>query len=370
MHSTAHLWIVVPLLGFALAFLFGATAQRTGFCAMGAVSDVVNMGDWGRMRMWLLAIAVAILGASLLGLLGLVDLGKSMYTAQRCTIVSYVVGGFLFGIGMTLASGCGSRNLVRLGGGNLKSLVVLLFLALTAYMTMKGLLAVPRTRVLDPLAVYFETGQDLPTLLHRATGVAHTALTWLIAGGIALGLLAFVLKDPVFRANRDYWIGGLVVGLVIVGGWYVTGHIGHVAEDPETLEEMFVATNTRRPESFSYVGPVAYSVELLLLWTDKSLKVTFGVAIVAGLLVGALASALWARSFRWESFASAADLRNHILGGALMGFGGVTALGCTVGQGLTGVSTLALGSFLALGSIIAGGVAANKALYWRMQRER
>ena len=119
------------------------------------------------------------------------------------------------------------------------------------------------------------------------------------------------------------------MGLVIVGGWYVTGHIGHVAEDPETLEEMFVATNTRRPESFSYVGPVAYSLELLLLWTDKSLKVTFGVAIVAGLLVGALAYALWARTFRWESFASAADLRNHVVGGVLMGFGGVTALGCT-----------------------------------------
>jgi uncharacterized membrane protein YedE/YeeE len=287
--TTAHLWLIVPLLGFALAFVYGAVAQRTGFCAMGAVSDVVNMNDWGRMRMWLLAIAVAILGANLLRLLGLVDLGKSMYTAERFTVVSYLVGGFLFGVGMTLASGCGSRNLVRLGGGNLKSLVVLLFLALSAYMTMKGLLAVPRTRVLDSLAIHFEGGQDLTTLLQRATGIGHRALNWLTAGGIGLALLAFVLKDPAFRGNRDYWIGGLVVGLVIVGGWYVTGHVGHVAEDPETLEEMFAATNTRRPESFSYVGPVAYSLELLLLWTDKSLKVTFGIAIVAGLFAGAFA---------------------------------------------------------------------------------
>ena len=369
MQSIAHLWIIVPLLGFALAFVFGAVAQRSGFCAMGAVSDIVNMGDWGRMRMWLLAMTVAIIGGNLLSLAGLVDLGKSMYTGQQFRLLSYVVGGFLFGVGMTLASGCGSRNLVRMGGGNLKSLVVLLFLAVTAYMTMRGLLAIPRMRVLDALALHFEGGQDLPTLLQHVIPFGHRAAQWLLTGLIGLALVVFILKDAAFRANRDYWIAGVLVGLVIVGGWYVTGYVGHVAEDPETLEEMFAATNTKRPESFSYVGPVAYSLELLLLWTDKSLHITFGVAIVAGLLAGAAAYALWTRSFRWESFASAADFRNHVIGGILMGFGGVTALGCTVGQGLTGVSTLALGSFVALASIIGGSVVTNKALYWRMLRE-
>ena len=369
METTHNLSILVPALGFALAFLFGAAAQRTGFCIMGAVSDVVNMGDWERTRMWVLAIAVAIIGANLLSLSGMVDLRKSMYTGERFTVVSYVVGGFLFGVGMTLASGCGSRNIVRLGGGNLKSLVVLLFLALSAYMTMKGLLAVPRTRFIDSLSLHFAGGQDIPTLLNGATGIDRRALQWVASGVIGLVALVFVFKDRVFRANREYLLGGLIVGLVIAAGWYVTGHIGYVAEDPETLEEMFVATNTRRPESFSYVGPVAYSLELLLLWTDKSLKVTFGVAIVAGLLIGALAYALWSRRFRWESFASAADLRNHVAGSILMGFGGVTALGCTVGQGLTGVSTLALGSFVALASIVAGSVVTNKVIYQRMLRE-
>lgn len=369
MDSTHNLSILVPSLGFALAFLFGAVAQRTGFCTMGAVSDVVNIGDWERMRMWLLAVAVAIIGANLLSLSDLVDLRKSMYTSERFTVLSYVVGGFLFGIGMTLASGCGSRNLVRLGGGNLKSLVVLSFLALSAYMTMKGLLAIPRTRILEPVALHFGGGQDIPALLSGATGVDRRTLQWLTAGLIGLALLAFIFKDHGFRANRDYLLGGIAVGLVIAGGWYVTGHIGYVAEDPETLEELFVATNSRRPESFSYVGPVAYSLELLLLWTDKSLKVTFGVAIVAGMLLGALAYALASRRFRWESFASAGDLRNHVIGGILMGFGGVTALGCTVGQGLTGVSTLALGSFVTLASIVAGSVIANKVIYWRMLDE-
>jgi hypothetical protein len=369
MQSTAHLWLIIPALGFALAFAFGALAHRADFCTMGAVSDVVNMGDWSRMRMWLLAIAVAILGTNLIALLGWVELGKSLYTGERFSLVSYIVGGSLFGVGMTLASGCGSRNLIRLAGGNLKSLVVLLFLGVTAFMTMKGLLAPPRVRLLDPIALYLKGGQDLPTLLHRASGVDVRVLRSMVAGGIGAALLAFVLKDRAFRANRDYLLCGAVVGLVIAAGWYVTGHLGHLAEDPETLEEAFIGTDTKRPESFSYVGPVAYSLQLLLLWTDKSLRVTFGVAIVVGLFAGALVSALWTGTSRWESFASAADLRNHILGGILMGFGGVTALGCTIGQGLSGVSTLALGSFVALGSIIAGCVAANKVLYRRMLRE-
>jgi uncharacterized protein len=369
MESAHTLAIVVPALGFALAFLFGASAHRTGFCVMGAVSDVVNMGDWERTRMWILAVAVAIIGTNLLSLYGLVDLSKSMYTGESFRAVSYVAGGVLFGVGMTLASGCGSRNLVRLGGGNLKSLVVLLFLALAAYMTMKGLLALPRIRLLDPLSARFAGSQDLPALLNRATGIDRRIMQWLAAGVIGLAALLFVFKDRGFRVNREYLLGGLIVGLVIAAGWYVTGHIGYVSEDPETLEELFVATNTRRPESFSYVGPVAYSLELLLLWTDKSLKVTFGVAIVAGIFAGALAHALWNRQFKWESFASAQDLRNHVAGGILMGFGGVTALGCTVGQGLSGVSTLALGSFVALGSIVAGSVVTNKLLYRRLLRE-
>jgi hypothetical protein len=367
--AAAHLWLIVPALGLVLAFVFGALAHRTGFCTMGAVSDVVNMGEWSRMRMWLLAIATAILGANLIELLGWVELGKSMYTGERFSFLSCIVGGSLFGVGMTLASGCGSRNVIRLAGGNLKSLVVLLFLGVTAFMTMKGLLAPARVRLLDPIALYLKGGQDLPNLLYRASGLDVRALRSMIAAGIGLALLGFVLKDRTFRANRDYLLCGVVVGLVIAAGWYVTGHIGHLAEDPETLEEAFIGTDTKRPESFSYVGPVAYSLQLLLLWTDKSLRVTFGVAIVVGLFAGALVNALWTGTVRWESFASAADLRNHVVGGILMGFGGVTALGCTIGQGLSGVSTLALGSFVALAAIIAGCVATNKVLYWRMLRE-
>jgi hypothetical protein len=189
---------------------------------------------------------------------------------------------------------------------------------------------------------------------------------WVATGVVVGAMLLFILRDREFRRSRELILGGAVLGLVIAAGWYVTGHLGYVPEDPETLEETFAGTNTRRPESFSFVGPVGYSLELLLLWTDSSLRVTFGVAIVAGLLLGSLAYALATGNFRWETFASAADLRNHVLGGVLMGFGGVTAMGCTIGQGLSGVSTLALGSFLALAAIVAGSALTMKFLYWQL----
>jgi hypothetical protein len=353
---------------FALAFLFGAVANKTNFCTMGAVSDVVNMGDWNRMRMWLLAIAVATAGASALQLAGLVDLSKTIYTSLRFTWLSYIVGGALFGIGMTLGSGCGSKTLVRIGSGNLKSLVVAIVLAITAYMTLKGILAVVRVAALDSVSATLTQPQDLPSLLAPALGMDKKALLAALGIAIAAGLAAFVFKAREFR-TFDNVLGGLVVGLVVVGGWYVSGDLGHLAEDPATLEEKFLATNSGRMESFSFVAPQAYFLELLMLWSDKSRVMTFGIAAVIGMLSGSLAWSLATRTFRLESFRDSEDLVNHLVGGVLMGFGGVLALGCTIGQGISGVSTLALGSFLAFFSIIAGAAATMKIQYWRLTKE-
>jgi len=350
--------------GFGLAFVFGAVGNKTNFCTMGAVSDVVAMGDWNRMRMWLLAIAVAILGASGLQLAGLVDLSKSIYTAANFTWLSYLVGGFLFGVGMTLGSGCGSKTLIRLGAGNLKSLIVALVLAVTAYMSLKGVLGVFRASVIDTVRVTLPAGQDLPSLAAAALGVdKRLALAFcaLAAGG---ALLAFVFKSREFR-SFDRVLGGVVAGLVVVGGWYLTGHLGHLAEDPATLEERFLATNSGRAESLSFVAPQAYLLELLLLWSDKSRVVTFGVAIALGMAAGSFAWAIATRTFRLESFRDAEDLILHLVGGALMGFGGVLALGCTIGQGISGLSTLALGSLVAFFSIIAGAVLTMRWQYAR-----
>ena len=358
--------------GFVLAFVFGAVANKTNFCTMGAVSDVVNMGSWGRMRMWLLAIAVAILGAHALQLAGLVDLSKSIYVRPNVTWLSYALGGFLFGVGMTLGSGCGSKTLVRLGGGSLKSLVVFICLGIAAYMTLKGLFAVWRTQWLDPVATDFASHglarQDLPTLIAAWSGTSPKAVESAVALAVAGAILAFVFMDRDFRTSFDHVLGGTVVGLVIVAGWYVTGHIGY-GESPETLETVFFATNSHTIESLSFVAPVAYSLELLMLWTDKSLGLTFGIAGVAGIVLGSLAYGLASRTFRWEGLAGAEDTANHVVGGLLMGFGGVTALGCTIGQGITGISTLAVGSIVTFGFIVAGSALTMKYQYWRLTRE-
>jgi uncharacterized membrane protein YedE/YeeE len=349
--------------GFVLAFIFGAVANKTNFCTMGAISDVVNMEHWGRMRMWLLTIAVAVVGANVLYFFGWIDLGKSVYQRPVLPWLSLVLGGTLFGVGMTIAAGCTNKNLVRLGGGSLRSLVVLIVLAISAYMTLKGLFAQWRVAYLDPVAldlsVWGLSHQSLPQLLAKLTNLPEKTALLLTLTAVGLGLLVFVFKDKRFRANLSHVLGAVVLGLLVVAGWFLTGNLGY-GENPETLETVYFATNTRTIESLSFVAPTAYSLELLMLWTDKSLRVTFGIASVVGVVLGSLAYALATKKFRWEGFASLDDLRTQLVGAVLMGFGGVTAMGCTVGQGLTGVSTLALGSFIALAGIIGGAVAAMK----------
>lgn len=366
--STAQLAAYVTGGAFVLAFVFGAIGAKTNFCTMGAVSDWVNMGETSRLRMWLLAIAVAILGANALHLAGVVDLSKSIYQAPRFTWLSYLVGGFLFGVGMTLGSGCGSKTLIRIGGGNLKSVVVFMFIGIAAYMTLRGLFGSFRVGVLEKATITLAGNQDLPAIFARLLGGELKA--WILALSLLFGggLLAFVYASKEVRANFDYTLGGVVVGLVIVGGWYVSGKLGYLAEDPKTLEEVFIATNSGRMESFSFVAPMAYLLEYLMFWTDASRIITYGIASAAGVVLGSAAYALATRTFRWESFRDAEDTANHMLGGVLMGFGGVTALGCTVGQGISGFSTLALGSIITFAAIVAGSAATMKWQYWRMMR--
>lgn len=363
MESTVNLasWVVWG--GFALALVFGFVASKTNFCTMGAISDIVNMEHWGRMRMWLLAIAVAVAGTGLLQYFGQIELSRTVYQRPVLPWLSMLVGGALFGVGMTLAGGCANKNLLRVGGGSIRSFVVLTFLAISAYMTLKGLFAQWRVSLLDPFTIDFGAmglkSQSLPDLLARATGLPGKTALLLVFGLITLALLVFVFKDKRFRGNLNQVIGSVVLGLIIVLAWYLTGHLGY-AENPDTLEMTYFGTNTHTLESFSFVAPTAYTLELMMLWTDKSLHVSFGVATALGVVLGSLAYALYNKSFRLEGFASLDDLRNQVVGATLMGFGGVTAMGCTVGQGLSGVSTLALGSMLTLTGIIGGSVATLK----------
>ena len=352
---------------FGLSLLFGAIAQRTHFCTMGAVADIVNIGDWSRMRMWALAIGVAMLGFNAMVAAGWVDAGKTIYATPRLTWLSAIVGGAMFGFGMVLASGCGSKTLVRIGGGSLKSVVVFVVLGLAAFATLKGITGVARVATVDRVAFDFAGGQDLPTLAARWFGVGKAQAALLFGAVLGGGLIAWVLARAEGR-RADVLLGGIGIGAVIAAMWWVSGRLGYVAEDPNTLQEAFVATNSQRMESLSFVAPIAYTLDWLLFFSDKSKLLTIGIVSTVGVVLGSALWALASRSFRWEGFAHAEDTGNHLIGATLMGVGGVTALGCTVGQGLSGVSTLAIGSFIALASIIGGAMLALRYQTWRVER--
>ena len=358
--TTMLLWAA-----FGLSAAFGALAQRTHFCTMGAIADVVNMGDWTRMRMWVLAIAVAVIGFNGMVGLGWIEARHSIYASPQLLWLSSLLGGLLFGFGMVLASGCGSKSLVRLGGGNLKALVVLIVLGVAAFATLRGLTAVWRVATVDAVVLQLPQGQDLPSLVAASIGAPVRSVAWLLGLAVGLVLVGWVLRKPEGRTSA-VWLGGAGIGGVVVAMWWLSGHVGHVLEHPVTLEETFLATNSHRMEALSMVAPVGYALDWLLYFSDASKVLTMGIVSVGGVLVGSAVVAWVTRSFRWEGFANAEDMANHLLGATLMGIGGVTALGCTVGQGLSGISTLSLGSMLALAGIAAGGVAALRYQLWRL----
>ena len=353
---------------FALAMVFGAIAQRTQFCTMGAVADIVNIGDWTRMRMWVMAMGVAIIGFNSMVALGWIEASKSLYAGPRLLWLSAIVGGAMFGFGMVLASGCGSKTLVRIGGGNLKSLVVFIVLGVAAFATLKGVTAVARVATVDTVFVSLASGQDLPSLtapwFGRSTLWVAAVLGWVV-GGI---FIAWAMGRPEGR-SAETLLAGLGIGAVIVGIWWLSGRYAHVAEDPNTLQEAFVATNSQRMESLSFVAPVAFTLDWLMFFSDKAKLLTLGIVSTFGVAAGSWVVAVVTRSFRWEGFRSAEDTANHLVGAVLMGVGGVTALGCTVGQGLSGVSTLSVGSFIAVAAIIGGAVGALKYQVWRIERQ-
>ena len=352
---------------FALAVVFGAIAQRTHFCTMGAVADIVNIGDWMRMRMWVMAMGVAMIGFNTMVALGWVQAGQSVYAGPRLIWLSNALGGLLFGFGMVLASGCGSKTLVRIGGGSLKSVVVFFVLAVASYATLRGITAVARVATVDTVAIALPVGQDLPSLMAAASGAARATWALMLGGAIGLAFIGFALARPEGR-SADALLAGLGLGAVIVAVWWVSGRLGHLTEHPVTLEDVFLATNTQRMESLNFVAPMAYTLDWLILFSDKSKVLTIGIVTTFGVVLGSAVVALFNRSFRWEGFGGREDTANHVVGAMLMGVGGVTAMGCTVGQGLSGVSTLALGSFIALAGIIGGAVLALRYQIWRLDQ--
>ena len=360
--TTQVLWAA-----FILSLLFGAVAQRTHFCTMGAISDIVNMSDWTRMRQWGMAVGVAMIGFYTLAVSGVIDPAKTLYASNRFIWLSALSGGLLFGFGMVLASGCGSKTLVRIGGGNLKSVVVFVVMGVAAFATLKGITAVLRVATVDRVAIDFASNAALPNWLGTAVGISTAGAGLILALVLGLGLIIWALLGRDF-VRFDNLLAGLGLGAIIAAMWWVSGRLGYVAEHPDTLQEAFLATNSGRMEALSFVSPVAYTIDWLMFFSDKAKVLTLGIVSVFGVVVGSAVYAIATRSFRWEGFAGAEDTANHLVGAVLMGVGGVAAMGCTVGQGLSGLSTLSATSFVAVSAIIAGAVAALKYQMWRLEQ--
>lgn len=376
---------------FGIALIMGALVNKTNFCTMGAISDWVNMGDTGRLRAWLFAIAIAMLGVAILETSGLVKLATTFppYRANQLVWAENLLGGLMFGIGMTLASGCGNKTLIRIGGGNLKSIMVLAIIAIIAYYMInpfpdsdKTLFTVLFYDWIRPLAVTLQTNQDLGAIVAGSGNAATPRLA--IGGLLALALIGFAFMSADFRSNFDNILGGLAVGLAVLAAWYITSNVMVSADGQSFSLQNFVAEQwdmyakpeemkpaDSRPlstQSFTFINPMGQTFGYVMAGF-KLTALTFGVMSVAGVILGSLLWSLVSRSFHIEWFVSVKDFFNHFVGAILMGFGGVLAMGCTIGQGVTGVSTLAVGSIITLLAIIAGCASTMKYQYWRMMRE-
>lgn len=372
--------VQILIWGFAIAVVLGAVATKTNFCTMGAVSDVVNMGDTGRMRAWLFALAIAILGVIGLQYLGLVDMGLTAsndtanppYLTSNFAWPRYILGGLIFGVGMTLGSGCGNKTLIRLGGGNLKSLFVLAAIGVSAYaMIFTNFSYVAFLQWMEPAFINLGdmglSDQGVHSVIGAITGNDSESLRYIVGLVIAGLLVVWAFLSTDFSKSFDNILAGLVIGLCVAAAWYVTaGEMGQLLiEEKEFMDDPPFAAGA---QAFTFVQPAGH----LIHWANGGFAMnlfSFALAAGSGVLVGAFVYSILFKKFRIEWFSGWKDFFNHIIGGLLMGTGGVLSMGCTIGQGVTGASTLAIGSFVTLIAIILGSALTMKVQLYKMVYE-
>ena len=388
--ASAHQSVLLTV--FGIAFVMGAVVNKTNFCTMGAVSDLVNMGDSGRIRAWILAMAVALIGVIVIEASGVMSVNQTLppYRGSNFAWLEYILGGIIFGVGMTLGSGCGNKTLIRIGGGNLKSILVFVVIAICAYFMLNPFPGTDKTLYSElfypwtnPTSANLTTNQDLGSVIGNAIGMDIGSTRTVIGLIVAALMLGFVFKSADFRSSFDNLLAGIVVGVAVIGAWYATGSLVTIDADGEMLSwtqyanpqnwDMLQDSSATRPrdvgvQSFTFINPIGQTLRYALQ-DFNSIYVTFGLMAVLGVILGSFAWAVISKGFRIEWFVNFKDFLTHLIGGILMGIGGVLALGCTIGQAITGISTLAMGSFLAFIGIVFGSAMTMKIQYYKMVYE-
>jgi hypothetical protein len=329
---------IVVLAGLLIGLVYGAVGLVSGFCMMSSLRGWWAEGDGRLVRTYALAMGVAVAATQLLAAAGFVDLGKSIYLQASFSAPLILFGGLLFGYGMVMSNGCGSRALVLLGRGNLRSFVVVIVLGIVAMMTLKGLIAPARIALVQASQTTAKVN-SVPLLL-SGLGVSEITARMLAASIISAALIIFAFASVPFRQSPGQIMAGLVVGLLVAAGWFASGYLGVDDFNPTPVV------------SLTFIAPIADSLQYVMLSTGSTLN--FGIATVGGVFAGSLITALATGRFHWEGYQSPRHMLRSAGGAALMGAGGVMAFGCSVGQGLTGFSTLALASLVAVAGIMAG----------------
>jgi hypothetical protein len=367
MDITTTLLIYTSILGFILGYV----VNKTNFCTMGAVSDLVNIGDDSRLKAWLLAITTAIIGVTTLEYLGIVDVSDSRIPYRNSVLFwpRYIIGGIMFGVGMTLASGCGNKILIRIGGGNLKSIFVLLVAGLMALLMTRtdfyGTIFHSWMNPISPdLAKLGIPDQSVQTIFASLSNIdtSHIVITLLIPLIICFFLLKYILSSY-SSLSSDNILSGIVVGLVVTFAWLISGgELGQAwIENNDFLDTPYPSVGV---QSFTFINPMGE----VLIYTSSifdNFYLTFGVTALISTIIGSFVYSLISNNLRIEWFVNRYDFYRHLIGAVLIGIGGVLSLGCTIGQGVSGVSTLAIGSIITLLSIIFGASLMMKIEYYR-----
>lgn len=362
----------ILLLAFLGGAVIGTVAHKTNFCTMGSVSDWINMGNTARMGSWFFSIATAIIGVLFLELVMSVPLDSTIppFRTANFAWLRYLLGGLMFGIGMTLAGGCGSKTLINIGGGSLRSLFVLLIAGIMAYlMTKTAFYEVVFYSWMEATSINLTNldikSQSLVDISAALLGISPSAGLHWVMGLLLAGLFLFMaFRSKHFRKNTPLIMAGGTIGLVIVAGWYISGGPSglEAIETVEWLDERPLGVGV---QSYTFINPMGESINYLMD-PMNDLLITYGMMALLGVILGSLAYALFSGTFRITKFASTREFIKHLIGGVLMGTGGVLAMGCTIGQGITGVSTLSIGSLIALISIIFGSAITIKVSYYKM----